>query len=209
MFGGDLGQHRLVHIALDQFTQGFAAEHARSDQGAHAPAFQQPGRLPAGIGLLQPPVPARAEEDEGGGQGAGRDPGHDLEIRALAAGGPAVDQTGGEGPVGPAAGQGDQVEMTVRPLGHALAQLLFDLLRRRLVLDGEADVGKAHGRGRVAFGQAEVAARPAGAGRQQQTGAQDGGDRPHQAETHKRSPGRATLAAFRDNRKSPGSTKPR
>ncbi|MNT17409.1 hypothetical protein D3C72_1525560 [compost metagenome] len=198
MLGGDLGQHRLIDIALDQLAQRQAAEHARPDQGAHAPAFQQAGRLTAGIGLLETPIPARAEEDEGGGQGAGGHPGHHLEIRPLAAGGPAVDQTGGEGAVGSAAGQGDQVEVAVRALGHALAQLLLDLLRRRLVLDGEADIGKAHGRGRLALVQAEVAASAAGAGRQQQTSAQDDGDRPHQAETHEHPPRSTTLGGIDD-----------
>ncbi|MNE74582.1 hypothetical protein D3C80_1706710 [compost metagenome] len=88
--------------------------------------------------------------------------------------------------------------MAVLPLGHALGQLRLDLLCLRLILDREADIGEAHGRGRLALVQAEIAARPAGAGRQQQAGARNGRDRPHQAETHEHPPRPTTLGAIDD-----------
>ena len=127
MFDGDLAQQFRGDIGLNQILQHAGAEQAGRRKGRETAPAQQPARAALGIGAVQFVVPFGAEEGEGRRQRPGADAGDHAELGPGSTLGPAHQNPGPIGAIGPAAGQGED-----RPALGRGPQAVADLFRQGL-----------------------------------------------------------------------------
>ena len=149
---GHGAQQGFVHIVDHQLSQRLGAEHAGPEQNAEAAGPQQAFGSAVSEGPGQPGVALFADKGEGRDQGAGADAGDDFEFRSVTALAPAVQHARPEGAVGPAAGQGQQIDRSVfggpgrdAQFAHKAQLSLLDI---EIVADGGAG-GAQLGRGDI------------------------------------------------------------